>query len=223
LKKLVLACLLFAGLIMCGCIGSGAQGTDSVARPTATAAKFVCFDGSVADSPVFCPVQQQKIVQVNITRYVCSNGSVESTPDDCKQGNTSATPTNEVSPPVTDSGPVNLTIFSISDSAGEVHNPIIIVGNQRATAVTDLIIDAELYRDNTLILAESPFFMSGGPEFNIKSIPPNQSVRGYLNLFWYSRVIPQFFQGNYRVKISVRMGSNPVPLTSDERTVAITR
>jgi hypothetical protein len=112
---------------------------------------------------------------------------------------------------------LSLTIVIASDTTRYFHNPAITVSNEGDNDVTNLVIEAELYKEGTLVESDSDaLFLAGGN--SITSVPAGKTAKGYLNIMWYGDNVPA---GTYTLKVSVRRGADATPLASDSATVTV--
>ena len=114
---------------------------------------------------------------------------------------------------------LNLSIISASASTQYVSNPVIIVTNNGALDILNLVMDVELYQGENVIMSESGVAFMAGNEF-INNLAAGKSSKGLLNIFWTDTNAP-ISDGNYTLKIIARQGTDATPLAESTATLQI--
>lgn len=112
------------------------------------------------------------------------------------------------------------TIFSTSTEKTTIHNPILILKNNGRSEIENIGIDAELYKGNELIVAKSVVSYRANIDTYIHEVPPGESVRGELIIYWYNGNV-ELPPGRYLLKVLVRKGANAIPIAIAEKKVTI--
>jgi hypothetical protein len=117
---------------------------------------------------------------------------------------------------------LSATITSASIGSQYIVEPILILTNAGSSAVSNIVIDVELYRGGKLIVSQAGVLYVSGTSNFIESVPAGESTKGWLNLHIYKDNTNDFTPGTYLLRVIIRKGASAVPIATAEKTVEVT-
>jgi len=165
-----------------------------------------------------CPVKTESTVSV--TKYQCYDGTIQSKLNDCPSISYVESSTTPIIEDTVANIDLSVTINSASSTSSYIYEPVITLTNAGNSAVSNLVIDVEAYRDGKLIASEVGVTYISGSTY-ITSVPAGESVKGFLNLMIYNGSNNDFTSGTYLLKVIIRKGASATPIATAEKTVEI--